>query len=118
MAKGLMKFIAAGMMLLSLSVLFTAGLCAAPISMDSLQALYGDSGSNAACLAAASCVSPSDFTYSTAPYGDLDNENSSSRNLAALATTEPVHPAAILILIGAAMIWAAGVVRYSPFFRD
>jgi hypothetical protein len=42
----------------------------------------------------------------------------SAMDLATVTTGEPSPLSITLLLIGAAMIWLAGAIRYSPWFKD
>jgi hypothetical protein len=112
MSKGLLKCTARGVLVLALCLLSWASLQAAPISPPSPGAV--DPYQAPAVLAADPYTSVREFVFTVIPDRTFDgSQTPSSMDLSSLGVSQPGQSAASLLLIGAAMIWVAGVIRYS-----
>jgi hypothetical protein len=116
MLKELVACIPGGVLVLALCLLVPAGLTAAPICAVAAAV---------PCEDPASCPDPADmdaspweFVFTALPDGDPARIGSPAMELASLAAANPGPPASTLLVIGAAMIWLAGVIRYSPLPGD
>ena len=117
----LMKSFAQGVAILVFSILPWADLWAAPIcpALPGAYALGAQPAESTDTLVAEVCGGTWEFMYTALPDRSFeDTAVALPMHLAALAATKPGPPASTLLIIGAAMIWLGGVIRYSPRFQD
>jgi hypothetical protein len=117
----IVKFFSRGMLLIVLSILMPVSLWALPVCLGSPgpDSLYQVSGEGPAPLAADTCSCPWEFSLPSGPEsGLLENTLNPPVDLAGLTAPESAPPAVTLLVIGAAMIWLAGVIRYNPAFQS
>jgi hypothetical protein len=121
MLKELMKCCLRGFLILQVCLLSSSALWAMPIQAISpaVVALYQGHAESTASLEADPCSPAWEFLYTSFSSGPAKEASSVlPRDLTVLTAAETVPSSSTLLVIGAAMLWLAGVIRYSPRFRD
>lgn len=112
MSKGLMKCVSRGALGFALCLLPWSSPWAAPICPSTPES--PDPYQATASLATYPYTSVREFVFTVIPDGASPEFTSPSPiDIAGLTAAESGPPAASLLLIGGAMIWIAGVIRYS-----
>jgi hypothetical protein len=116
----IMKYGSRGILVIVLGILLPACLWALPVCQASPgpDGLCQASSESPPALAADDDGRPWELSLPSGPEpGLLENAINQSVDLAGLTAPESAPPAVTLFVIGAGMIWLAGVIRYNPAFQ-
>jgi hypothetical protein len=109
-----MKRLVRGSVALVFCALTSSGLWAAPISQVSPTSDYLIASEGTACIAAETSSSTWAPVLASYPGGpSMEAFDRSLLDLAAVTAAEPAPLSITMLLIGAAMIWLAGAIRYN-----
>ena len=117
MSRELIKRLMRAFTVLAFCTLTSAGLQAAPISEVSPGFDVLTAPRETACIAVETSSSTWAAVFPADP-GSPYAFDRSAMDLATVTTGEPSPLSITLLLISAAMIWLAGAIRYSPWFKD